>query len=241
MKTSFPFNPAAWSIFFEMVASFLFFFFFGRASRGALIVVAVLAWLVLVATVTVFGTIDLGYASVNFIAGFPRVIFSFTVGVLIQRAYAQAPWRCRAPLFCSLLATWLALVQARVFLADAHVHIFDLVMVTTFLPCLLVVGAGIDLRGTTREVAIVLGQTSYAVYLTQGSMIIAAAGVSQFLLGQKIYDFAPGVGFVFAAFVVLIAYLTYRYFELPARLLLRRFGESSRIKSVDADSVPPRS
>jgi peptidoglycan/LPS O-acetylase OafA/YrhL len=224
-----------------MVASLLFFFFFGRASRGALIVVAVLAWLVLVAAVMVFGTIDLGYASVNFIAGLPRVIFSFTVGVLIQRAFTQAPWRCRPPFFFSLLAIWLVLVQARVLVADAHVHIFDLVMVTTFLPCLVVVGAGVDLRGAAREVAIFLGQTSYAVYLTQGFMIIAAAGVSQVLLGRKIYDFAPGVGFAFAVFVVLVAYLTFRYFELPARLLLRRLGESSKIKSIDADSVPPRS
>ncbi len=244
MKTSFPFNAATWSIFFEMVASLLFFFYFGRASRMALIVVAVLAWLVLAATVAVFGTIDLGYASDNFIAGFPRVIFSFACGVLIQRAYAQNPWQCRASLFYGLLAVWLALVQARIFLETPIV--FDLVLVTVVLPSLVAVGAGVALTGRARELAIFLGQTSYAVYLTQGSLIIAAAGVSQFLLGRKIYDLAPGVGFAFTALVVLIAYLTYRYFELPARIMLRRLGESRRLKpvdvdrSVDADSLPPR-
>ncbi len=239
MKTSFPFNPATWSIFFEMVASFLFFFFFGRAGRTALIVIAVLAWLVLVATVTVFGTIDLGYSSDNFVAGFPRVIFSFTVGVLIERAYAQSPWRCRASLFYALLAAWLLLVQARSLLAEPD--IFDLVLVTAFLPILVATGAGVALTGKARTLAIFLGQTSYAVYLTQGSMVIAAAGVSQFLLGRKIYDFAPGIGFPFVALVVLISYLTYRYYELPARMTMRRLAESGRLKSADADSVPPRS
>jgi peptidoglycan/LPS O-acetylase OafA/YrhL len=239
MKTSFPFNPATWSIFFEMVASFLFFFFFGRANRMALIAVAILAWLVLIATVTVFGTIDLGYSSDNFVAGFPRVIFSFTVGVLIERAYAQNPWRCPALFFYMLLAVWLLLVQARAFLVEPY--IFDLVMVTAFLPIMVAAGAGVVLNGKARLLAIFLGQTSYAVYLTQGSMIIAAAGLSQVLLGQKIYDFAPGVGFPFTALVVVISYLTYRYYELPARIMLRRLGESRRLRSVDTDNVPPRS
>jgi len=240
LSISFPFNPDTWSIFFEMVASFLFFFYFGRASKVALMIVALLAWLVLAATVSVFGTIDLGYASGHCVAGFPRVIFSFTVGVLIQRAYAEKPWQCRASLFYGLLVVWLALIQARVFLAAPYA--FDLATVTVFLPGLVAVGAGVALTGRARALAIFLGQTSYAVYLTQGSLIIAAAGASQFLLGRKIYDFAPGVGFAFTFLVVLIAYLTYRYFELPARITLRRFGESSRLKpieSADVDSVPP--
>jgi peptidoglycan/LPS O-acetylase OafA/YrhL len=238
MKASFPFNPATWSIFFEMVASFLFFFFFGRASRTALIVVAVLAWLVLVAAVTVFGTIDVGFASDNLIAGFPRVMFSFTIGVLIQRAYARNPWRCRASLFYALLATWLVLVQTRAFLADPH--IFDLAIVTAFLPILVATGAGVVLTGRARTLAIFLGQTSYAVYMAQGSMIVAAAGISQILLGKKIYDFAPEVGFLFTVLVVLISYLIYRYYELPTRVALRRLGESRKLESVDADSGPPR-
>jgi len=70
--------------------------------------------------------------------------------------------------------------------------VFDLVAATIFLPGLVAVGAGVTLTGRARAVAIFLGQTSYAVYLTQGSLIIAAAGVSQALIGRKIYDLGPG-------------------------------------------------
>jgi peptidoglycan/LPS O-acetylase OafA/YrhL len=234
--TSFPFNAATWSIFFELVASFLFFYFFGRTNRITLIGVAVLAWLVLAITVVQVGTIDVGYASDNFFAGFPRVIFSFTVGVLIQRVFARNPWQCRPWLLYALLAVWLMLVQLRVVFAAAQ--IFDLLAVTIVLPAIVVVGAGVRLAGAARAVAIFLGQTSYAVYLTQGSLIIAAAGVSQALLDRKIYDLGPWVGFVFVPFVVAVSYLSYRYYELPARIMLRQFGDSKRLKSVD--SLPPQ-
>lgn len=234
--TSFPFNAATWSIFFELVASFLFFYFFGRASRITLIVVAALAWVVLAITIGQIGTIDVGYASDNFFAGFPRVIFSFTVGVLIQRAFARNPWQCRPWLFYALLAIWLMLVQLRVVFAAPDV--FDLLAVTIVLPGLVVVGAGVTLTGRARAVAIFLGQTSYAVYLTQGSLIIAAAGASQFLLDRKIYELGSWVGFVFVPFVVAVSYLSYRYYELPARIMLRQFGDSKRLRS--ADSRPPQ-
>ncbi|AMN43624.1 acyltransferase family protein [Rhodoplanes sp. Z2-YC6860] len=238
LKVSFPFNPATWSIFFEMIASILFFFFFGKANRTTLAVVAAFAWLVLVATVAVFGTLDVGYASDNFIAGFPRVIFSFTVGVLIERAYAKSPWRCPALLFYVLLSAWLLLMQARSLLINPYV--FDLVSVTALLPALVAAGAGVVLTGRARLLAIFLGQTSYAVYLTQGSMIIAAAGVSQILFGRKIYDFAPTVGFLFIPLVMLASYLSYRYYELPARIAMRRFGEIRTLNPVGPDSVPPQ-
>jgi len=238
LKVLFPFNPATWSIFFEMIASILFFFFFGRANRATLAIVAAFAWLVLAATVTVFGTLDVGYASDNFIAGFPRVIFSFTAGVLIERAYAKNPWRCPALLFYVLLPAWLLLMQARSLLINPYV--FDLVSVTVFLPALVAAGAGVALTGRARLLAILLGQTSYAVYLTQGSLIIAAAGASQILLGKKIYDFAPGVGFLFIPLVVLISYLTYCYYEQPARIAVRRFGEIRTLNSVGTDSAPPQ-
>lgn len=238
LKVLFPFNPATWSIFFEMIASILFFFFFGKANRTTLAIVATFAWLVLAATVTVFGTLDVGYASDNFIAGFPRVIFSFTVGVLIERAYAKNPWRCPAPLFYVLLSAWLLLMQARSLLINAYV--FDLVSVTAFLPAMVATGAGVVLTGRARLLAVFLGQTSYAVYLTQGSMIIAAAGAAQILFGKKIYDFAPGVGFLFIPLVMLVSYLSYRYYELPARIAARRFGEIRTLNPVGPGSAPPQ-
>jgi len=231
-----PFNAATWSIFFELVASFLFFYFFGRASRITLIGVAALAWLVLVIAIVQIGTIDVGYASDSFFAGFPRVIFSFTVGVLIHRAFARNPWQCRPWLFYALLAGWLVLVQLRIVFAAAE--IYDLLVVTIFMPALVAVGAGVTLTGRARAAAIFLGQTSYAVYLTQGSLIIAAAGASQFLLDKKIYDLGVWVGFAFIPFVVAVSYLSYRYYELPARIMLRQFGDSNRLRS--ADSLPPQ-
>lgn len=235
IQTLYIFNPATWSIFFEVIASFLFFFYIGRASRRALIVLACLSGAALVATIVAMDTVDLGYATFNFWAGFPRVVYSFTVGVLIQRAFATSPWRMpRAVLFVMLLAL-LAVMQVKLFLPASPV--FDCFAVLFFLPAVVVVSAGVSLDGMWRSIATFLGEISYSVYLLQGALIIIAAGLAQALAGEKIYDLGIWVGFVFVPCAMILSFATYRLYEKPARLLLRKIGNDSRLQAA---GLPPR-
>jgi peptidoglycan/LPS O-acetylase OafA/YrhL len=231
----FIFNPASWSIFFEMVASILIFCFLGRISQTALVAVAAVAAVALAGATLFVGTVDTGYSSENIWAGFPRVIFSFTVGMLIQNAFTRKPWRCTALSYYAMLAAVLALIQLKMFFPNAP--LFDILAVGFVLPALVAVGAGVSFAGLPRKIALFFGETSYSVYLTQGSLIIIAAGLSQALMHEKIYDLGAWVGFVFIPFAVALSFLTYRYFELPSRVLLRQLAAS---QTVRADARPPR-
>jgi peptidoglycan/LPS O-acetylase OafA/YrhL len=86
----FPANPPAWSLFFEVVASFSFVVLF-KLKRGALLKIVVFCYaaMVLNGFLISFLSHRLGYDSAqgwgatNFIGGFPRVFFGFTLGMLL--------------------------------------------------------------------------------------------------------------------------------------------------------------
>jgi peptidoglycan/LPS O-acetylase OafA/YrhL len=218
----FPFNPASWSIFFELVASLAFFLVLARVENRGLIAAIIGSGIALTLTIWHVGTIDQGYSTTTFLPGFPRVLFSFAVGIAIERAYSRRPWRVPTAFMLWLLLVALAFVQARVYLQDAR--LYDLIGVYLLAPAIVAAGAGAALEGGRRRVAVFLGDISYSVYLTQDALIIAAAGLTQLLFGMKIYDLGAWVGFVFVPLVMGVSYLSFLMFERPARNLIRRYA-----------------
>ena len=232
--TLFIFNPATWSIFFEMVASILFFVCLARLRVEVLVLFLAGAAATLAATVISFGTADLGYATENLWAGFARVAFSFMAGMLVYRLYRRRPWQCPRFLLYLAIAAVIGLMQVKLYFPSSPW--LDIVAIGLLLPALVAISAGVCLTGMEAGVARFLGETSYAVYLTQGSLIIIAAGLSQSLLGVKIYDLGAWVGFAFVAVTLALAFLTYRFFELPARLFLRHLGSGERMPAEQVRS-----
>jgi peptidoglycan/LPS O-acetylase OafA/YrhL len=224
VKPLFIFNPASWTILFEMVASLLFFLYLARAGTRSLVVIAIVAGGALAAVIVSATTVDLGYSTENILAGFPRVMYSFTIGVLIERLFARRPWQCPSWCCYGLLIAVIVLMQLK--LLDRENPLFDILAVGVILPLLVAVSVGSTLTGRAYRLARFLGETSYSVYLTQGALIIIAAGLTQSLVGEKIYDLAPWAGFVFVLGVVTLSFLTYRFYEQPARIFFRQFARS---------------
>jgi peptidoglycan/LPS O-acetylase OafA/YrhL len=221
-KTAFVFNPASWSIFFEMIVSILFFLSLARLPNAGLVLVLIVSGILAALSIFAVGTVDVGYATDNLIYALPRVVYSFTVGILIQRAFAKSAWTCRAGAAYALLLLVILMMQLKLWLPQQPY--FDLVALMVVLPMLVIAGAGVTLRGASRKIASLLGQASYGVYLIQGTLIIAAAGASQKLLGRKIYDLSPWVGFAFVAFTLALSLLVAEYFEYPARRYLKQWA-----------------
>jgi peptidoglycan/LPS O-acetylase OafA/YrhL len=232
--TLFIFNPATWSIFFEMVASVLFFVCLARLRAQALMLLLAAAAAALAATAIWFGTADLGYATQNIWAGFARVAFSFMAGMLVYRLYRRRPWQCPRALYYLAIAAVIGLMQVKLHFPSSPW--LDIAAIGLLLPALVAISAGVSLTGMEARVARFLGETSYAVYLTQGSLIIIAAGLSQSLLGEKIYDLGAWVGFAFVTVTLALSFLTYRFFELPARLFLRHLGSGERMPAEQVRS-----
>lgn len=220
--TLFPFNAASWSIFYEIVTNILFALWLAFFSTRLLIVLWVLTGLVLAAAIGSYGSVDVGWGSSTFLAAFPRVVFSFLTGMLIFRSYARSPWTFPSALpLAALLAAAAGLAQAKLWLPEPLQPVADGFAVLILLPALVIAAVGAVFSGRAARLATFLGETSYAVYLTQGSMIIAAAGATQYLFKTKIADLSPLAGFVFVPICIGVSYAVFRLFEAPARQLFR--------------------
>ncbi len=219
----FPLNPAAWSIFFELVANLAYVlllpFLSGRmllglvaVSGGALLLVALGQ-----------NTIDTGWADWNILYGFPRVAFSFFLGVFMWRLgpdMLQAQSRGSASLFIVLLVTLVAF-SVPLDLLGRFSGFYDALLVIVAFPILLLVAVRTRLGSRASAIALLLGGISYSVYLLQTPLMIAFSALPQVLLGKKIADFAPWAGVVFVPLCLFASYLMWTYFEKPAQRWLR--------------------
>lgn len=109
----YPLNGPAWSLFFELVANFVFASSRLLRSTPALVSTAVIAGIAVGALSIYHGSANLGWSweSVSLLGGLSRVAFGFAVGVLAYRFRAAAPVRAvRLGLPITLVCIWAALV-----------------------------------------------------------------------------------------------------------------------------------
>jgi len=217
----FPYNAASWSIFYEVAINIVFFFFLAGRRTLTLVALWIVAGAAMLATLLHFGGVDLGWGAPNFVGGLARVCFSFLSGMLIWRRSRIAPWSSPAWLLFALIGAHLAYMQFRLWAPDAVKMWGDAVVVFVLLPAVVVCAAGVVMPRALARASRLLGDVSYAVYLTQGALIIAAAGLTQMVIKTKIYDLAPWAGFVFLPVCVLASYFVFTYFEAPARRWIR--------------------
>lgn len=104
MLSAYPLNLPAWSIFFELVANALHGIILHKLATRTLARIAFVAGCLYATLGAHFGTFDLGADAVEFIGGFPRVVLSYLIGVILWRT-----WRDRPPLAVPPLATFLLL------------------------------------------------------------------------------------------------------------------------------------
>ncbi len=211
----FPFNGATWSIFFEMIASAFFVAALAKLETYRLALLTIAAGIVLAGAVFHCGSADMGWGPANIWGGFPRVFFSFGLGMLLHRAYRRRPWTCPAIGLGALLIAWLAIVQWKPALGPALW--VDLLTIGLFMPLLVAAGIGASLKPFPAWVARWLGDMSYGVYLNQGALIIVAAGLCKALLGRGIETLTPLAGFLFVPAVMLVSLVTFHGLERPAR------------------------
>lgn len=104
----YPLNGPSWSLFFELFANLVYFFIAGRSTRFFLMLSAA-ALLVWAGTMWLGMSPHAGWSANNFVGGFPRVLFSFCMGVVCHRWHI-ATQRNLAP-----LAPWAVALMLLVF------------------------------------------------------------------------------------------------------------------------------
>jgi peptidoglycan/LPS O-acetylase OafA/YrhL len=229
----FPFNRPAWSLFFELVANFVYGTLIKYLSmrRLALFCAVCAAGLVLYAAFA--RTLDIGYLRTSFPAGLFRVGYSFFVGVLLYRIFAQVDVPRVTGVRASFVTSGILVLVAAVLMADPTPFFrpyFDVLAVVVVFPAVVFCALFFEPDGWLAQLCSFMGVTSYALYALHVPVgQLTRSGIHK-VLGIDINSYAPLTGLLFLPFfIVLCAAIDKRYDEPIRRLLnrtLNRYGST---------------
>ena len=209
----FPYDPPAWSLFFEIVINGVFGFFLYRvpsALIGAVCAVIGLAFLVAIRQAN-YG--DLGSSWDSLDVGLMRVGFSFPLGLVLARLFRKTRPR-RSPLAYGVLAA-LAIVLCLA-LPVRFDWVYDTSCVLVVLPVLVWLGARYEMP--VSGLGPLLGDTSYPLYAIHFPIL----QIVSFALVTRLHAPAVIVALVFVPSAFFLARLASRYFDVPVRVWLSR-------------------
>lgn len=223
----FPLNPPAWSLFFEMVASVMFLFLYKYSKRRLFWISAVAFVGYLVAGVAfsyangrLAFTESIGWGTSNFAGGFPRVVFGFTLGVLLHKAgdVRKSIHRLTGGILGG--GALYAILAASLFFPFSAQGLYAILFLVVLSPVIVAIGAEIGPSGKITEIlSDGLGWLSYPVYCLH------------LPIGRIVYYSAAGSGlgehtvFALACVSVLVASMVAGVlFDVPVRRRLSQLA-----------------
>ena len=220
----------AWSLFFELWVANLAFALFWRHLRGAGLAALIAASLAALVIATFrYGTLDIGPVWDTFLGGFPRVLFSFFLGVALRRASARLPV-LRLPTLLVVGATTATFFMP---VPRGWEPLFELACVAFVYPVLIHAGAAASV-GRPR-LAELLGDASYALYLIHMPLLdLWEKGMRR--VGLLPHPVAAGL---FVVTAVAVALVVDRFYDRRARVILARLVEPARPRMAGAVAGMP--
>ena len=229
----FPLNGSAWSLFFEYVGNILYALFIRRLSTKRLaaltLVLGVLhAWF-FVGDISGYGMLGVGWTidEVNFWGGLLRMLFPFTLGMLISRTFKPmkvkgAFWICSVVLIVLFSVPYIESVGGVVNLNC----LYEYVCVALIFPLLVWLGAcGSTTEGgkATHRIYQALGDLSYPLYIVHYPIMYIFYA---WLIDKQIYSLSHclGVATLVVVSSILLAILCLKLYDEPLR---RKWAHSS--------------
>lgn len=226
----FPLNGPCWSLFFEYIGNILYALFIRRLSTRALAVLTALLGVGLalfaILDVSGYGNIGVGWTldGVNFAGGTLRMLFPFTMGMLLSRNFKPmkvrgAFWICSAVLFLLFAVPFLEGTEP-----VCNNGIYEVCCILIAFPILVCLGASgttTDKRST--QLCKFLGDISYPLYVIHYPLMYLFYA---WLIEKKLYTFGETWQVALSVYVgsILIAYLCLRLYDEPVRkYLAKRF------------------
>lgn len=227
----FPLNGPAWSLFFEYIGNMLYALFVHRLSnKGLAVLVAVLGiasvWFT-TTDVSGYGMFGVGWTldAMNFFGGFIRMMFPFTMGMLIQRNFKPmkirgAFWLCAAILVALFHVPFIP--GNDVICLNGLYEACCIALVFPLLIWMAASGATTDIYST--KVCKFLGDISFPVYIVHYPLMYLFYA---WLIDKKLYTLAETwpVAMAVCAASVLLAYACLKLYDEPVRKwLTKRFN-----------------
>lgn len=223
----YPLNGPSWSLFFEYIGNILYALFIRRLSVKALTVLVVLAGIGL-ASFAIFNFSGYGHLGVgwslsdyNLIGGFLRLLFSFSVGLLMSRVFKPVPIRG---------AFWICSLAIAALLCMPHIGgsedpwmngIYDSICTLFLFPILVYLGAsGKTTDKGSSKICKFLGEISYPVYIIHYPfMYLFYAWVFR---GKLTFSQTWPMALVVFFGSILLAYIALKLYDEPVRRWLSR-------------------
>ncbi len=226
----FPLNGPCWSLFFEYIGNILYALFIRRLSNKALTILVVLLGIALalfaVFNVSGYGNIGVGWTldSVNFLGGSLRMLFPFSMGMLLSRNFKPvkirgAFWICTLILIALFSVPYLEGTEQ--FCTNGAYEAFCVIVAFPILVWLGASGTTTDKKSTV--ICKFLGDISYPVYVIHYPIMYLFYA---WLIKNQLYTL--GETWEVALFVyvlsVVLAYLCLKLYDEPIRkYLAKRF------------------
>lgn len=225
----YPLNGPSWSLFFEYIGNIMYALFIRRMSTKALTALVVLAGIGL-ASFAIFNFSGAGHLGVgwtmeeyNLIGGFLRVLFFFSIGLLMSRVFKPIPVKG---------AFWICSLAIVVLLSMPYVGngealwmngIYDSVCAILIFPMLVYLGAsGKTTDKHSARICKFLGDISYPLYMVHYPLIYLYFG----WVKKENLTFAEAWPEAVALVVgsIVLAYISLKLYDEPVRrYLTKRF------------------
>lgn len=157
---AFPLNVPAWSILFELAANLAHVLVLRRLHTRSLFAIAAIAGLVLVLGGRSQG-LDVGSRPDNFLFGLPRVLMSYTIGIILWRSWRDEPTIAGSPGFAFLA---MPLFFGASLITPHVTWVANLLFITIICPMIVAGGLRFPANSRWSQILAVAGAMSFPLY-----------------------------------------------------------------------------